>query len=96
MYLVVSKWQALPGKEEEFEEIGKKMRDLLRSQPGVVMVEAFKCDGYNVAVAGYENEEVYNQLIHDPNGPFETAARGHNVEEIARWLGSEKGETLGA
>ncbi len=94
MYLVVSKWQPLPGKEEEFEEIGKKMRDILRAHPGVVMVEAFKCDGYNVAVAGYENEEVYNQLIQDPNGPFETAAREYNVEEIARWIGSEKGETV--
>lgn len=95
MYLVVSKWQALQGKEEEFDELGKKMRNLLRSQPGVVMVEAFKCDGYIVVIAGYENEEVYNNVVNDPNGPFEAAAREHNLEEIARWLGSERGETIG-
>jgi hypothetical protein len=94
MYLVVSRWEALPGKEAEFEQRGISMRDLLRKQPGVKLVEAFGSNGTRVVVHGYEDEATYDRVISDPNGPFVAASNETGIETVARWLGSEKGTTV--
>lgn len=93
MYMVVSFWEANPGMEEQFENESRPMRDMLSSQPGVVMVHGFKSDGKYVAIHGYEDEAAYRRIIQDENGPFNKALREHRIEDYARWVGSERGET---
>ena len=94
MYLVVSHWEALPGKEAEFEETGKKVAALLRRQPGVVLLEMFQSGDKYISVHGYQDEATYQKLVNDPNGTFAQAMAAHPVEELGRWISSERGETV--
>ena len=95
MYIVVSKWQINPGMDEQFTESGRKMRDFMRSQPGVEFVEAFKCeDGCACAILGYQDEATYRRIVQEPNGAFERAAREHNLESMGTWMWSERGEAV--
>lgn len=94
MYMVVSKWRPLPGKEDAFIEKGRAMRAMMRSQPGVKMMEGFRSeDGTFCSVHVYDSEESYRRIVHDPNGPFATAAAEHGIESVGEWIGSERGET---
>jgi hypothetical protein len=77
MYTAVSRWEALPGKDGEFERQGLAMRAVLRDTPGA-----------RVVVHAYDDETAYNRIVNDPNGPFETALRQNGLEGVARWLGS--------
>lgn len=95
MYMVVSRWEPLPGKTDEFALKGKAMRGLLMTLPGVTLVEGFVAeDGAAVAVVGYESREAYDRIVNDPNGPFVKAATENNLEELATWVRSERGETI--
>ena len=94
MYLVVSRWEPIAGHEQQFDEIGKVMRKTLAAQPGVELVEAFDSNGQKVVVHGYRDEAAYKAVIDDPNGPFIKAAQENRLEEHARWISSERGETV--
>ena len=94
MYLVVSRWEAAPGREAEFERLGLEVAALLRRQPGVRLLEEFKSDNTYVSVHGYEDEATYRALINDPDGVFARAVAERRLEELGRWLGSERGETF--
>jgi hypothetical protein len=94
MYMVVSKWQALPSQEDEFESRGRSVRQMLRAQPGVVMLETFRSEDGAIAVVGYENEETYRRIVDDPNGPFAKAIQDQELESVSHWLWSERGETV--
>lgn len=94
MYLVISQWRPVPGREEDFDRISATMRQILRGQPGVKFLEAIKGPDCFYAVHGYENEETYKKIIEDPHGPFNRAANEHMVEEVAEWLGSVKGTSV--
>jgi hypothetical protein len=94
MYLVISCWEALPGKEQEFDEVGKKVSALLRQQPGVVLLERIKSGKRHWSVHGYQDEATYNKIVQDPNGFFTKALIEHQVEKIGRWISSERGQTM--
>ncbi|HLJ56327.1 MAG TPA: antibiotic biosynthesis monooxygenase [Chthonomonadaceae bacterium] len=94
MYIVVSEWEVLPGKEEEFHRVAGAIGQILRTQPGVVMVEAFDSGGKKMAVHGYKDEATYRALVQDPNGVFARAVEESGLEKIARWVRSERGETI--
>ncbi len=95
MYMVVSRWEPLPGKEAEFEVLGRKMRNYMRTVPGIVLVEGFESeDGSRTAVLGYESREAYERIVKDPNGPFEKASRENRLEDCARWISSDRGESI--
>lgn len=94
MYLVISHWEPMPGKDLDFEKIGPKVREVLRNHPGVELMEAIKSDGQYCAVHGYKDEATYHAVVDDPNGPFSKALAEFHLEDIARWVGSERGETL--
>jgi hypothetical protein len=94
MYLVVSVWEALPGKAEAFRESGMKVGSLLKKQPGVKLLEVFESGDKFVSVHGYADEATYQRLVQDPNGPFAKAVAESRVEDYARWLSSERGETV--
>ena len=94
MYLVISHWEPLPGKEADFERMGPKVREVLRSHPGVEFVEAIKSEGRYCAVHGYKDEAAYHAVVDDPNGPFSKALADFQLEEYAKWVGSDRGETL--
>ena len=71
MYMVVSKWGLIPGREAQVEGPGRAVRDVLRRQPGVQFVYEFKNeDGVLVAVIAYDDEAAYRRVIHDPNSAF--------------------------
>jgi len=94
MYLVVSTWEALPGREAEFDRIGTTVASILRQQPGVLVVEAIKNGNQHVAVHGYHDQATYEAVVNDPNGAFAKAAAEYRIEENARWIGSVRGETM--
>jgi heme-degrading monooxygenase HmoA len=95
MYLVISQWKPKPGREAEFETIGRNMRALLRSTPGVQFVEGIEGPDSFYAVHAYDDEAAYNRIVQDPNGPFNRAAAEHGIEDVADWLSSVKGTTRG-
>lgn len=93
MYIVVSEWEALPGKKEAFWASGSKMRDLLRHTPGVKFINAFEDEsGRLFAVLIYEDREAYDRIVNDPDGPFARGAAEHKIEEHARWIQSWRGQ----
>ena len=94
MYLVVSYWEPVPGREAEFDRVGPQVGALLRQQPGVVMMEVFKSGGKHVAVHGYQDEATYHAIVENPDGVFARAVAETHIEEFGRWLSSERGETL--
>lgn len=97
MYIVVSRWRPKPGNEQRFEEIGKTMRGLLRQQPGVQFVEAFRPDEGSpevVAVHFYDDEDAYNRTVAAEDGFFAAKAREFGIEDAAEWLGSDRGSAL--
>jgi heme-degrading monooxygenase HmoA len=93
MYMVISKWKPMPGRETEFEEIGRNMRATLRSQPGVVLIEGIEGpDAYHV-VHVYEDEAAYSRVVDDPQSVFNQQAQQLGIENVAEWLSSVKGVT---
>ncbi len=94
MYLVVSYWEAVPGREADFDRLGPQVGAVLRQQPGVMLVEVFKSGGKHVAVHGYQDEATYHAIVDNPDGAFVRAVTETHIEEAGRWLGSESGETL--
>lgn len=97
MYLVVSRWEVIPGKESEFEERGRIMRDILRATPGVRLTEGFlNEDGHAVAILGYESEEAYNRIVNSEDGVFARAAAENRLDECGRWISSDRGVAVDA
>lgn len=95
MYLVVSRWEPFPGREDDFEARGRIMRNLLRAQPGVESIQGFRTeDGAAIAVVGYESEAAYARIVGDENGVFAKAAAENGIEDCARWVRSERGSTV--
>lgn len=95
MYIVVSRWEVVPGKEQEFEIRGKTVREMIRSQPGVKMVEGFRTDeGGVVAIIGYESRAAYDNVVTAADSPFNRAVAEHKLEECGRWVGSDRGESI--
>jgi hypothetical protein len=95
MYLVVSHWEPQPGKEEEFKRIGSELAAFLRSQPGVNFVEGFTTeDGKHVSVHAYADQATYQRIVLDDDSPFEQEVARRDIEDIGRWLGSERGESV--
>lgn len=94
MYLVISAWEPLPGKEQPFMELGNRIGAMLKRQPGVLLLEVFLSGGKAMSVHGYADEATYRRLVDDPDGPFARAVADSNLETVARWLYSERGETV--
>lgn len=95
MYMVVSYWEPLPGKEADAQLRSGGVAETLRRQPGVEFLERFQSeDGKYIAVVVYRDEETYHRLIDDPDGEFVRAAAASGIEQTARWVRSERGETL--
>jgi quinol monooxygenase YgiN len=92
MYIVISKWEPLPGQREEFLDRSRKVRESLRRESGIVLFEHFfNEDGQAVAVVGYKDEETYHRIAEDPQGAFAQALVEHGLEDCARWVSSERG-----
>ncbi len=94
MYLVVSHWQAAPGREEDFQERGVPVRAVLRSQPGVKLLEVFRDGDDYIAVHGYDSEDAYQRIVHDPDSAFNKAVQQNGLEEVSHWLRSWRGESV--
>lgn len=93
MYIVVSQWKPKPGREADFDNIGRQMRGLMRGQPGVKLIEAFDGPEGIYAVHVYENEAAYSQVVGAPDSFFNQMAKKHGIEDVADWVSSVKGTT---
>ncbi|MDQ2987335.1 MAG: hypothetical protein M3R13_11580 [Armatimonadota bacterium] len=93
MYMVVSHWKPLPGKQAEFEKNGLEARRRGRGIEGVVSIEAFWSGDEIVVVHTYTDAETYGRLMAD-DGPFAENMKDIGIEEAGEWIGSERGETL--
>jgi len=94
MYLVVSKWQPKPGQDEAFRSRGQAARNALRKVPGVTFIEAFWGEQGPMVVMGYESEERYRAIVHEPGGVFEQIAAAQALDDVAEWVWSERGECM--
>lgn len=94
MYLVISRWEALPGREAEFDRIGPILSAILRKQEGVLLVEAIKCGNGHIAVHGYRDEATYRAIVDNPNSEFSKALVANDADGIARWVSSDRGHTF--
>jgi hypothetical protein len=95
MYMVVSRWEYLPGMKEEFERRGPAVRETIRSQPGVKFAEGFRTEDDGIfAVIAYNSKGDYDRIVNDPDGPFAKALAESKLEDCARWVSSERGETM--
>lgn len=94
MFMVVSKWQPKPGKEQEFMEKGRAARNEMRQVPGVSLVASFMGENGPIAVIGYDSKEAYDRIVNTPGGPFEQIAQKHDLASTADWVWSERGDCL--
>jgi len=95
MYIVVSKWSFLPGREEEWRDISRTTRDRIAGIPGVEFVHGFVSqEGTAVAVIGYTDEGTYNRLVNEPDGAVVQAMADTNVDSVGQWLSSDRGEAI--
>jgi hypothetical protein len=95
MYIVVSKWEPLPGHESQFRQSGEVMQPFMRSQPGVEFIESFKASDNTVTVIhAYTDEDAYNRIVNDPNGEFQRRLEQAGSEKHAKWISSERGYSL--
>lgn len=94
MYMVVSKWEALPGHENDWRQQADATRQKLLAIPGVEFSHRFVNEQGQVVVAmAYTDEATYRRLVDDPNGAVAKAMAESNIESYARWISSERGET---
>ncbi len=70
------------------------MSELMRKEPGVVLLEGMKSGNRYWAAHGYQDGATYNKIMQDPRGAFSKALAEYQVDKIARWISSERGETL--
>jgi len=94
MFLVVSNWEALPGRDEDFDRVGPVLAKILRRQPGVEIVEVIKNGSQHVAIHGYRDEAAYHTVVDDPQGEFSRALTEYRVDDVARWISSVRGESM--
>ncbi len=94
MYIVVSKWEVVPGHEDVIEEKGTRMVEIVTGWPEVEFFHNLRTeDGGVLAIIGYRSEGDYHRLF-EPNGRFETAAKETGIENDATWKWSERGEPM--
>ncbi|HEY3332058.1 MAG TPA: hypothetical protein VGK19_18650 [Capsulimonadaceae bacterium] len=94
MFIVVSHWEPLPGKENEIDALSAKVRESLRLQPGVQLVEAFSHEGGHVVVVIYRDREVYERIVAEAESPFEYIVTQTGFDKVARYVGAEAGEAF--
>lgn len=94
MYLVISQWEPLPGQEAQFETLSRKLAATLRKQKGVLLLETITVGKGHFTVHGYRDETTYRALVDNPKSEFSKALQEHDIEKVARWIGSQRGQTL--
>ena len=95
MYAVMSKWEPLPGCEDEVQKRSSDVRAKMRTVSGIEFMHGFRNEsGQYVVVMGYADEPTYQKIIHNPQGPFAQALADSDLEKYARWVSSERGEMI--
>lgn len=95
MFIVLSRWEALPGHETEWHEMSQDIGATLRAVPGVEFLHRFENDeGQLVVMMGYSDEATYHALVDDSNGAVVRAMADSNIESVARWISSERGVSV--
>ncbi len=95
MYIVSSKWEPLEGFEKAWQESSASTGHQLRAIPGVEFLHRFKNEqGQVVVTMGYTDEPTYQRLVIDPNGAVARLMAETDIESVARWISSERGESV--
>ncbi|MBS1708329.1 MAG: hypothetical protein JSS65_06350 [Armatimonadetes bacterium] len=95
MFVVVSKWEFDPMREEAAMATGGKMMEAISTWDGVE--EAFNIrtgPGHVLAVIKYTDEATYERLINAKDNPFDRLAAEYGMDESATWLWSERGHIV--
>lgn len=94
MFIVVSKWEALPGREAEWRAKSQAIGAKLRAVPGVEALYRFENEvGQLVVIMGYADEATYLALVDERGGVSQVMAES-NLESVARWVSSERGRSV--
>lgn len=94
--MVISKWDYDKAQEDQVREAGHKMMSTIRSWEGVEFAYNVRtAESSFCSVIAYRDEDTYQRLINDPEGPFVKAAAEHEIEKNAHWNWSERGEVEG-
>lgn len=95
MYIVVSRWAVPARHREEARARARGVRDVIRSQPGVLDLKHFENEeGLFVAVITYADRTVYARIVEDPSGPFARAVEESGLLDLGVWIGSDRGEAM--
>lgn len=95
MYIVISKWEPLSGREEDWKSIAESVRTKIDDVKGVEFAHRFVNEhGQMVVAMGYTDEATYNSLVNDPNGEMAKLVADANIESVARWVSSERGASF--
>jgi len=94
MYIVVSHWRPIAGKDSEFEAAGRQARAFMDGLDGVDMIQAFRSGDEIVVVHAYRDMEAYSRIVDSEDGPFALKMAELNIEQYGEWLGSERGDTI--
>lgn len=95
MYIVVSRWEALPGRETEWRSVSQTIGASLRAVRGVEVLHRFENEeGQLVVVMGYPDEATHHALVNDLNGMVARVMADADIESVARWVSSERGVSI--
>ncbi len=95
MYIVSSRWEAVEGHEDAWRDISARTGGKLRAIPGVEFLHRFQNEmGKVVVTMGYTDEPTYQRLVNDPNGAVAKLMAETDIESVARWISSERGESV--
>jgi|CXWL01.1.fsa_nt_gi hypothetical protein len=95
MNIVSSKWEAIEGRENDWQELAARTGPKLRAIDGVEFLHRFQNESGQVVVTmGYTDEPTYQRLVNDPNGAVAQMMADTGIESMARWISSERGESV--
>ena len=95
MYVVVSRWEVAEADRSEFTKRALAVGDALGRPPGAIQSHGFYSEeGVAVLVMYFENSEAYENMYVSLDSPFARAIAEHQLDMVAKWLSSERGDLI--
>ena len=95
MFIVTSKWKPKEDQIDAWREATAKTREDLLQFPGVEMMYRYVNDeGDVIVIIGYADKATWSSLVEDPNGAVAQHMAANNIETMADWISSDRGETV--
>jgi heme-degrading monooxygenase HmoA len=95
MYVVVSRWQVAEEDRPEFTKRAKAVGEALRKTSGCIDSHGFYSEeSIAVLVMYFQNAEAYENMYVSLDSPFARAIAEHQLDMVAKWLSSERGDVI--